>query len=225
MSILTILLGLLPGFAWLFFYLQEDLHPEPKRLLAKTFLAGMAAAGAALLVEMFLNINFKILEFKNFVFLSFALLALVEETAKFAAAYWTVRKSSAFDEPVDAMIYMVVAALGFATVENLGAISGGGGGQFALLGNAFTITTMRFVGATLLHTLTSAILGYWWAIGVRKFLVKKYVVYGLLIVAFLHGIFNYLIISFGNVIYSVVFIIIVAFFVLADFEELKGKTL
>src|SRR3989344_2543515 len=96
MNVLTIFLGLLPGFAWLFFYLQEDLHPEPKKLIAKAFLAGILAAGVALFIEMFLNFNFKILELKNFVFLSFLALALVEETTKFFAAFWDGEKKKGF---------------------------------------------------------------------------------------------------------------------------------
>ncbi|MEK9180491.1 MAG: PrsW family glutamic-type intramembrane protease [Patescibacteria group bacterium] len=225
MSIITIVLGLLPGFAWLFFFLQEDAHQEPKRLILKTFLAGAAGAAFALIIQIFLNSTFGLLKFQSFIFLSFVILAFVEEAIKFLAAYWSIHKNPAFDEPVDAMIYMVVAALGFATVENLGAVSGGGsGGQLALLSNAFTTSTLRFVGATLLHALTSALVGYFWAIGIRKFMSKKYILYGLAFATLLHGFFNYLIISFeGSVIYSILFLIVIAFFVLGDFEKLKGR--
>ena len=226
MNLLTIILGLLPGFAWLFFFLQEDQHPEPKRLILKTFLAGAAGGSFALAAPILLHSAFGLLQFQQLIFLSFIVLALVEEIIKFFAAYFVVRKNPAFDEPVDAMIYMVVAALGFATVENLGAVSGGGGsGQFALLSNALTTTTLRFVGATLLHALTSALVGYWWAIGIRRFMAKKYIIYGLAAATLLHGIFNYLIISFGSIIYAIAFLIVAAFFVLADFEKLKGKAL
>ena len=48
MNLLIIILGLLPGFAWLLFYLKEDLHPEPKKMLAKVFLVGALSAIAAL---------------------------------------------------------------------------------------------------------------------------------------------------------------------------------
>ena len=223
---ITIILGLLPGFVWLLFFLQEDMHPEPKRLIAKTFFAGALGAIAALAVQIFLHSTLGLLALQSFIFLSFFTLALVEEAAKFLAAYFTIRKNPVFDEPVDAMIYMVAAALGFATVENLGAISGEGGGQLAILASAFATTTLRFVGATLLHALTSAIAGYWWAIGIRNFADKKYIVYGIAVATLLHAIFNYLIITFGgNVIYSIVFLIIVAFFVLGDFEKLKRRTL
>ncbi|KKW15738.1 MAG: hypothetical protein UY56_C0027G0005, partial [Parcubacteria group bacterium GW2011_GWA1_50_14] len=52
MNWFAIVFGILPGIVWLFFYLQEDLHPEPKKLLIKTFLIGGLFAFLALLVEL-----------------------------------------------------------------------------------------------------------------------------------------------------------------------------
>ena len=226
MNLLSVALGLLPGFVWLLFYLQEDLHPEPKGLLLKTFLAGMAGAFFTLAIQILLNAMLGILQFRQFVFISFLLLAFVEEISKFLAAYLSIHKNKEFDEPVDAMIYMVVAALGFATVENLGAISSSGQTTtLALLSSIFTVTVLRFVGATLLHTLSSAIVGYYWARGIRNFMSKKYIFWGLAIATLLHGTFNYLILNFGNVVYSVIFITVIGFYVLADFEELKNKNI
>lgn len=225
MSIIIIVLALIPGFAWLFFYLQEDLHPEPKRLIAKTFIMGMVAAIFALAIEIILNTSFGIISVGQLAFLTLLGLAAIEEFFKFGAAYLSVHKNPAFDEPVDAMIYMVVAALGFATVENLGAIGGGTSSQTAILSNAFTTTSLRFVGATLLHSLTSATLGYYWALGIRQFKAKKYILAGFLLAALLHGMFNYLIISYGSVIYSVMFLVVIGFFVLGGFERLKRKAL
>ena len=226
MNLLSVALGLLPGFVWLLFYLQEDLHPEPKGLPLKTFLAGMAGAFFTLAIQILLNAMLGILQFRQFVFISFLLLAFVEEISKFLAAYLSIHKNKEFDEPVDAMIYMVVAALGFATVENLGAISSSGQTTtLALLSSIFTVTVLRFVGATLLHTLSSAIVGYYWARGIRNFMSKKYIFWGLAIATLLHGTFNYLILNFGNVVYSVIFITVIGFYVLADFEELKNKNI
>ncbi|TSD03009.1 MAG: hypothetical protein Greene071436_358 [Parcubacteria group bacterium Greene0714_36] len=46
-----LLLAFLPPIFWLLFYLREDRHPEPKRLLIATFLGGMASAGLAVVLE------------------------------------------------------------------------------------------------------------------------------------------------------------------------------
>ncbi|MBU6500220.1 MAG: PrsW family intramembrane metalloprotease [Patescibacteria group bacterium] len=223
MELITILLGLLPGFAWLFFFLGEDDHKEPKKLIAFTFIMGAAAAFVALFAELFLSSLIQGLGIARLSIFALLIFALTEEFIKFCAAYLSVKKNPAFDEPVDAMIYMVVAALGFATVENLGAINGTVYGQGALLVNIFATTSLRFVGATLLHALTSAIVGYYWAMTIREFEIKKPLLWGLLIATLLHCLFNYLIIILGNAAYTLVFLIIIAFFVLGDFEKLKKE--
>lgn len=225
MTIITLILALLPGFAWLLFYLHEDLHPEPKRLIAYTFVVGMASAFFALAVEIFFKSAFKSVGIAELSLVPLILFSLIEEVAKFGAAYLSVHKNPEFDEPVDAMIYMVVAALGFATVENIGALTSGVPAQTALLSQVFAATSVRFVGATLLHSLASAIVGYSWATGIRDMQVKKYLAWGLLVAAALHTIFNYLIIIYGNVAYVAVFLVIIGFFVLNDFEKLKRRAI
>jgi RsiW-degrading membrane proteinase PrsW (M82 family) len=227
MQIVEMVLGLLPGFAWLFFYLEEDRHPEPKKLIAKTFIFGIGFAFIALWVEILLISALKSAGIGKLAIFSLFVFALIEEFVKFAAAYLSIHKNPAFDEPTDAMIYMVTAALGFATVENLGAIGSISlsANHTAILSNVFANISLRFVGATLLHSLTSAILGYCWAMGIRNFGKKWYIVLGLAAATILHTLFNYLIINLGNVIYALVFLVIIAFFVLNDFEKLKRRAL
>ena len=45
--------------------------------------------------------------------------ALVEEVVKFMAIRFMILNDPEFDEPVDAMIYMITASLGFAAIENI----------------------------------------------------------------------------------------------------------
>jgi RsiW-degrading membrane proteinase PrsW (M82 family) len=120
---------------------------------------------------------------------------------------------------------MIVAALGFATLENIGAITNAaiaaGNGQTAILASIFETTSLRFVGATLLHTLTSGIIGYHWALGVVKKNVSRYIISGFVIATLLHATFNYLIIHYEGIGYSILFLLIVGFFVLNDFERIK----
>ncbi len=222
-----VVLGFLPGFVWLIFYLHEDLHPEPKKLIALTFFFGMIASFVALFAERILNgyLSPKILELAVPLSLSqlFYLVALagIEETVKFGAAYASVHKDTDFNEPVDPMIYMVVAALGFATIENLGALSGAPNGQTGVLANALSTISVRFVGATLLHSLASGFVGYYWAMGIREFKTHtwKHILSGLALATILHSLFNYFIINYGNFIYLMAFLIIVGFFLISDFEE------
>ncbi|MEK7076654.1 MAG: PrsW family glutamic-type intramembrane protease [Patescibacteria group bacterium] len=224
MTFLTILFSLLPGFAWLFFYLKEDLHPEPKKLIISTFLMGMAFSFFALALQIIIRPFLGGWGFAEYAFFSLFILAITEELMKFSAAYFNVHADPAFDEPVDAMIYMVIASLGFATVENIAAVHGNQS-PGALLSDVLQITSLRFVGATLLHTLTSALVGYFWAVSIREFGQKRFIVYGLVLASALHAAFNYLILSYGNIAYSLLLLGIVGFFVLGDFERLKEKSL
>ncbi len=125
-----------------------------------------------------------------------------------------MKKSRFFDEPVDAMIYMVASALGFAAVENiLVNFSGTITGDISL---EIIIGTMilRFVGATLLHSLSSAAVGYYWA--------KRKIIIGLMGATKLHALFNYfIIISNKALIFPTLFLIIIAMFIFWDFEKIK----
>ncbi len=152
-------------------------------------------------------------------------LAFIEEFMKFSAAYFAVGKSPELDEPIDAMIYMIVAALGFATLENIGAITNvaAAAAQGTLISSVFEAVSLRFVGATLLHSLTSAIVGYHWALGIAHKKVPQYIFSGFVIATILHATFNYLILNNADVGYSVLFLLVIGFFVLNDFERLKVK--
>ncbi len=230
---LEVFVGLIPGLIWLFFYLKEDLHPEPKRLLLLTFLAGAGFSMIALALQLAANIFLPPLDFNSasfslrdvmILFLPLLILAVIEECTKFGAAYAAIHNNPEFDEPVDAMIYMVVAALGFATVENIGALHGLAS-NIAFMGNLFETLSLRFVGATLLHTLPSAIVGYFWAISIRDFNSHRFVVWGLVLATILHTAFNYLILLYDSFAYPVLLVLVVGFFVLNDFESLRKKTL
>ena len=242
MVLLAIALGILPGFAWLLFYLKEDLHPEPKKLIAATFFAGATVTLVALAFQCFTfqnvfgfnscgirleNAVSSLSLFKG-IYLIIAL-ALIEEVLKFGAAYFAVNKNPNLNEPVDAMIYMVVAALGFATVENLAvavsAINSTGGTDFGTLIEMFRSISFRFIGATLLHTLASGLAGYYWAISIREFGKKSLILWGIGIATALHATFNYLIIKFDDRFYLIVLLLVVGFLVITDFEKLKRKSI
>lgn len=227
MLVIALVAGLLPGFAWLVFYLGESPRPEPKRLIAFTFIVGMAFGFFTVAIENLFtqwttgNIPLQLLHFLPLIG-SLLGLAAIEELMKFAAAHFAINRSPEFREPVDAMIYMIVAALGFATLENIGAIAGLSP-QGALLPAVIETVSLRFVGATLLHTLTSGVVGYYWALGLVRGKTGRYLAVGLPLAAVLHATFNYLILTYGDAVYSVVFLIVIGFFVLNDFEQLKAK--
>jgi RsiW-degrading membrane proteinase PrsW (M82 family) len=150
--IFLILLGLAPSLIWLIFYLQKDLHPEPKKLIALVFLGGAVITPFVALIENYLET----LSSQDIGLLLSA--ALIEELAKLLVFWLLVWKHPAFDEPTDAMIYLITAALGFAAAENILNLFQLGTAE---LGLYLSLISARFLGATLLHSLASAVLGFY----------------------------------------------------------------
>lgn len=223
MQFLLLFIGLIPSFVWLLFYLQEDSrYPEPRRLIFFVFCTGALFTFVTLFFQLRLNDVFEGAGIGGYSLFSLFWLAAIEEILKFAAVYLAVFKNPYFDEPLDAMVYTIVAALGFAAVENVGAITD----QFKqseLLGDAVQIAIFRFVGATLLHTVSSGFVGYYWALGLLEGRPMHFVMKGLGIAILLHLVFNYLILKAGPTFYPIVLLIISAFFLLYDFEKIKRK--
>src|SRR3989304_3362724 len=121
--IITFGLAVLPSLIWLFFYLKEDAHPEPRRWLFITFLTGVALAPIVIFLEMVLdNFSAPIFQGHEKWLLIILIAPIVEEVAKYGVVHMTLNRNPVLDEPVDGMIYVVVAALGFAAIENVFAV-------------------------------------------------------------------------------------------------------
>lgn len=224
-----LLLTFLPPILWLIFYLREDRHPEPKLLLVLAFFGGMASALVALAAEcgwvlvasgscqggISPSLSPLIL---------FLGIALIEEYAKYLPIKLFIIKRPDFDEPVDGMIYMMTAALGFAALENVLFI-------FPLFQDSIfsglEVAANRFLGANLLHALSSGLVGFFLA---RKWFHPHrhhFVALGIILATLLHAGFNYLILVRDALAQGTFYIILLlstmAVMVLIDFERLKGQ--
>ena len=187
--LLLALFGFLPSVIWLAFYLRKDAHPEPKSMVLKVFFFGMLIAFPTALIEIML---FKCLDAFHFSFFfatainMFIAVALVEELMKYAVIKQKVIKNKEFDEPIDAMIYMIIVALGFAAVENILILSSLSG-----FFEVYTISRLRFVGATFLHALCSATIGYFIALWYFRKKSFNFVIFGAFIAIVCHGLYNF----------------------------------
>ncbi len=179
--------GMLPSLLWLWFWLKEDeKKPEPKGLLAGVFILGMLAVifvvpAQQLIQSLFPSYTADII-----------LWAALEEIIKFLAVIILIRKTY-MDEPLDWPIYMITAALGFAALENAMFLI-----QPLSLGqNTVGLLTgqLRFLGSTLLHTVSSGIFGVFLGLsmGAGSFKKKLYFGFGLLFAISLHSVFNFFI--------------------------------
>ena len=220
---LYIVFGILPSLIWLNFYLRRDVRSEPKLMILKIFCYGMLATIPAIFLETAIFGEFSKLNFSSsviFILNIFLGVALVEESLKFLAVKFGVLKNPEFDEPVDAMIYMITAALGFAAVENVLILL-----NLKPLSEIFGVSLFRFLGATFLHTLSSGICGFF--IGLSFFNTKgrgKLVSLGLVLAILLHGFYNFYIMKGeGSLKILIPFLLltIAAIFVSFGFKRLK----
>jgi len=191
--------GIVPSLIWLGFWLFEDrCEPEPKLRIVLTFVSGMAAVFFVYYLEVWVIPFTSDFMLSGVPVLEFLAWAFFEETFKFLAAAAFGLSSSAYDEPIDAIIYLSTAALGFAAAENalflFTSLHNGTLAESVLSGN------MRFVGATLLHTLSSATLGLCMAYAFYKSRMARYdaVAFGLILAIVLHTLFNFFILQSGG---------------------------
>ena len=216
--------GFLTGIVWLFFWLREDPHPEPRRILILTFIAGAAAVPLSLVLEEMVytsGLNFGLWATGRPTFLLLVLWAVIEEVFKFSAAWWAALRRPFFDEPIDAPIYLITAALGFAALENTFMLFNVLNQEFS---SGFVTANLRFIGATLLHIITASIVGF--SIAYAFFHPERRsrnIVWGLVLATTLHAFFNFFILMGGGTnlltVFSVVWLGVVV--VILSFERIK----
>ncbi len=237
--------GILPALIWLYFWNREDKKsPEPKGMILLAFIGGVIAVFISLYFEKiaFENgpgliakngfLDALILPLKNFsaanslplgkVLLVACFAPIIEETAKFAMACLFTLRSKADDEPIDPIIYMITTALGFAAVENaLFLIDPLTRHDFI-----FSILTsnMRFIGATLLHTISSATIGFFIGFHFFKRKPKEYLwgIFGLVCAIIIHAFFNLFMVGNAQSSFTALEVIwVLVIFVLLAFEKIK----
>lgn len=198
-----ILLGLLPSAIWLLVYLHEDMHPEPKKMVLRIFLWGMLVAPLAVLAQYLVLALIEANHVAGAAAVGLVSLAAIEEFLKYLVVRTEIEDEPDFNEPTDAIEYMIIAALGFAAIENISiafslapsGIMPGTGANTANLLNATKVLGVRFLGATLLHAFSSAIVGYFLAMHFFKKRGLWTIGVGLALATALHALFNYLILQ------------------------------
>ncbi len=218
---IVIIGGFIPSLIWLYFLLREDARcPEPKKIVALAFLAGIIAVPIVLPFEQYAQIHL------TETVTLFTAFAAIEEIAKYTLASLLILWRPAVDEPLDYVIYLITVALGFAALENAMFIFTPITTGHALTG-ALT-ENMRFLGSTLLHVVASATIGFALAFSYNKRIVTRilYTIVGVVLAIVLHTTFNLLIISKGGLYISDAFFFVwgVTIVIIAMFEILKYRS-
>lgn len=205
-TLLAILSGIIPAILWLWYWLSYDKkNPEPKFFIAITFFTGVITAFIAIPIENLITNNQTLLEnlFSNtatYLYIPATSIILVfysatEEILKFLGAYFSAIKRPQNNEAIDNVIYLVTAALGFAAMENILFVMSSTNSE-GIIGGLMNGNT-RFLGAMVLHTVASGMIGAFMALAYRKnkFFKFIYLMFGIFIAIALHTIFNSFIIN------------------------------
>jgi RsiW-degrading membrane proteinase PrsW (M82 family) len=185
--LLAIVTGVFPTFLWLWFWFNQDEKPQTAGFLSLMYILGM--------VCIFIVLPFKGviensgLEQKEYL-LAFA---GIEEIIKVLITALVVFRPKFIKKPTDYTLFLVTTALGFSALENtlylIEPITKNNLSFVLFTGN------LRFIGATLLHTICVAIVGI--MIGIAwtdsKFMKAMHGLFGLGLAISLHAIFNYFI--------------------------------
>jgi RsiW-degrading membrane proteinase PrsW (M82 family) len=216
--IIAILSGALPAILWLWFWLkqEDDEDPEPIGLIILTFFIGSILVFLAILMERY---SLNLISDTN---IQVILWATIEEILKLIGVMLIIWNSNIVDEPIDYPMYFIACALGFAAFENvlylIEPLKTSGTVVGMLTGN------LRFLGSTLLHAISSAMIGS--ALGLSFYLQKYkkiYLIVGLTFAIMLHSTFNFFIMkgSGENFLSVFGFLWVVAIINILIFEKLK----
>ena len=170
---LTLILTVAPPLLIVAYIIKADKFPEPTGLCISTFLLGcLLCIPAASLNNYFIPD------------LSYAYLAgFTEESLKFAAIYFYIRKKTDFDEPMDAIVYGTLISLGFATLENFQYVYNAGNPDFIAILRSFT--------AIPLHACCGIIMGYYFGLYIFKDRNKLNLFKSLFFAISFHATYNY----------------------------------
>ena len=160
-------LALIPALLWMVYFYLRDIHePEPTHYVIGVFLLG--ALVAAPLATWITDALFKVPTWGALprwglteAVAALLVLAPAQEVSKYIVVRYTVYLSAEFDEPMDGIVYMTAAGLGFATAWNITQMTRAP--QIAL-----TTAAINAVTTTLAHASLSGVVGY--ALGRAKFI-------------------------------------------------------
>jgi RsiW-degrading membrane proteinase PrsW (M82 family) len=188
--ILAFLGGISPSIIWLWFWLKQSFNKtNPYGPLIFCFILGMISVIFVLPIQKLIleNINSSELQIIGW--------ATIEELIKYLIVFFLITKTKYINKPIDWPIFIITTALGFAALENtLFLIEPISLGQ--TIGGLLT-GQLRFLGSTLLHAVSSGIIGI--AVGLSFYMdkvnKKLYLILGILSAIFLHSTFNFFIIN------------------------------
>lgn len=216
--ILAVLSGIIPAVFWLWFWMrqEDEENPEPVGLVLISFIMGALIVFIAIWLEKYT------LNFINNNTAQIIIWASIEELLKLLGVVVVVFGTNVLDEPIDYPMYFIATGLGFAALENVLYLID----PFSVNGTIVGMLTgnLRFLGSTLLHAISSAMIGS--ALGLSFYLKQYKLIYllgGMACAIVLHSVFNFFIMkgSGENFLSVFGFLWVVTIINILIFEKLK----
>lgn len=182
-----LVLALAPGVAIIWFiYLRDKYDKEPFKALVKAFLLGMAVTLPAMILQWggftLLNHLMQATGWTYYIVFAFLVVALGEETCKYFMLRYYAFPRPFFNEPFDGIIYGVMVAMGFATVENI----------VYVVQRGYETGFLRMFLSVPAHATFGILMGYY--VGLAKFTSRGHsvqlMVRGLLLAVLFHGLYD-----------------------------------
>ena len=190
-----------------FAIIYSDKFREPTDLVIKTFFAGVIICFPAA------ELNHLLIPSYEYSYRA----GLTEEMLKFLVLYFYIRPKSAFNEPMDAIVYGVLVSLGFATFENITYVYQG---NFEV--DSFSLAIIRAVSAIPLHATCGIIMGYFF--GLYAFThSKQFLIKSIIFPIGIHAIYNFLTSYDFFFLYFLVAVMIYARGLHTELSELQSK--
>ena len=195
-----------------YIYFRDKYEREPIKLLIFALGAGALTVIPILFVEQFLD------TFTNSfpgllkaAWKAFVVAAFSEELFKYLALYILIWRSREFNEKFDGIVYATYVSLGFAAVENILYVTGGG----------ISTGLMRAVTAVPAHAIFGITMGFYFGlakfyISERRSLKLKALFYPIL----LHGIYDFILFT-GIKWLTIVFVAFVIFLYFSGLKKIK----
>lgn len=192
MNLNLFMTAITPGIAFGFLFYFFDRHDrEPIRILLKVFIMGIFSVIPTIFIENILS-NFNVFPgIFGIGYTAFIVAGLTEEFMKRQVVLKTVYFNPVFDEKLDGIVYCVMSALGFATIENILYI-------VFRFSDVESIGFYRAIISVPAHMLFAVTMGYY--LSLSKFALTPeesqfYLKKSLAVPAVLHGIFDFILMS------------------------------
>jgi RsiW-degrading membrane proteinase PrsW (M82 family) len=152
---ITVPAAVVPSLVLLWYFHSKDKYPEPASVVWMTFGLGVLSIIPVLLMAFPMVLVLSQLGARDPYLIgisdAFLTAAVPEEACKLAVLLLYSARRSAFDEPMDGLVYGVAASLGFATLENILYVASGG----------LPTALARALTAVPGHAMLGAIMGYY----------------------------------------------------------------